>query len=276
MSVASPEEYMIFGFFWKWLPIIFPYSVFCLARQRIHIVRQLLEASGSCRQTCSQQSDVRSFQLNMVSVPVSVRTRCRRWSVGAKRGVNGRRPKKRATKRGSADRGHHIPAPSGQLKLALSGFPVPVGRSCWPVLVPGCFWRCLWVLCMVHLAGCTEVLPHGEVPGFIDVFADGSHGSFLVCLYGVANSSELRFRPFVDGMLCNLCEPYSRRHLSCVRPCEDHCLCSLLCWGVGNKSTAYKNEFYFLPVQPVRKWRYCNILHTAWCSPSLPANMQIT
>ena len=73
---------MIFGFFWKWLPNIFPYSVFCLARQRIHIVRQLLEASGSCRQTCSQQSDVRSFQLNMVSVPVSMRTRCRRWNAG--------------------------------------------------------------------------------------------------------------------------------------------------------------------------------------------------
>ena len=82
MSVASPEEYMKFGFFWKWLPNIFPYSVFCLARQRIHIVRQLLEASGSCRQTCSQQSDVRSFQLNMVSVPVSMRTRCRRWNAG--------------------------------------------------------------------------------------------------------------------------------------------------------------------------------------------------
>ena len=83
MSVVSPEEYMMFGFFWKLLPNIFPHSVLCLARQRIHIVRQLLGASGSCRQTCSQQSDVRSFQLNMVSVPVSMRTRCRRWSAGS-------------------------------------------------------------------------------------------------------------------------------------------------------------------------------------------------
>ena len=49
---------------------------------------------------------------------------------------------------------------------------------------------------MVHLSGCTEVHPHGEVPGFNDVFADGGHGSFLVCLHGVANSSELRFRLF--------------------------------------------------------------------------------
>ena len=48
---------------------------------------------------------------------------------------------------------------------------------------------------MVHLAGCTEVLPH---PGFNNVFADGGHGSFIVCLHGVANSSELRFRLFVD------------------------------------------------------------------------------
>ena len=156
MSVASPEVYMIFGFFWKWLPNIFSYSVFCLARQRIHIVRQLLEASGSCRQTCSQQSDVRSFQLNMVSVPVPMRTRCRRWNAGTAPRLH--EDPSSAMECGSEKGSEWAPTQetsnekrfsltSGQLKLALSGFPVPVGRSCWPVLVPGCFWRCPGVPC---------------------------------------------------------------------------------------------------------------------------------
>ena len=86
---------------------------------------------------------------------------------------------------------------------------------------------------------------------------------------------ELRFRLFVDGMLCNLCAPFEKASFLCSslrRPLSLQ-LDLLGCW---NKSTAYKNEFYFLPVQPVRKWRYCNFLHSAWCSPSLPANMQIT
>ena len=141
---------MIFGFFWKRLPSIFPYSAFCLARQRIHIVRQLLEASGSCRQTCSQQSDVRSFQLNMVSVPVSMRTRRRRWSVGAKRGLNGRRPKKTSNEKRFSLTGHHIPAPAWEGCRVSSSWLCPVSR-CLLVALAGRSW------CLVA---------SGVVPGF--------------------------------------------------------------------------------------------------------------
>ena len=244
-------------------------------------MRQLLVASGSCRQTCSQQSDVRSFQLNMVSVPVSMRTRCRRWNAGTAPRLH--EDPSSAMECGSEKESKRAPTQetSNKKRFSLTAgitFQLLHGRdvgsaqagsvrfpcACW-LLLHGqswclvAFWRCPWVsVWFLFLVGRKWRRPKNRaklIRYLLDVWyiwlvalkfslmakflvstmysQDGGHGSFLLCLHGVANNSELRFRLFVDGMLCNLCAPYSRRHLSCVPPCEDHCLCSLTCWGFG-------------------------------------------